>query len=165
MLLNRGRAVPLETEQVAHGCARRSLNPGPLPAEWCVIGLPAGTLTLNRQLHIKRPRLVLRGAGSGKTVLRVDKPLKDIPGVPRPHKPWGYYVQEAFIMVTGRYLRDAPLTSVTGGANRGDRKLTVGAPARLPGLLLLCQPDSQASSAHHLCSCSGAPVDLRLTSA
>ena len=169
-LLNGGRAgniLGIGNEQSPHARARRPslagrqagrqrmvapgalstplpCPPARLPAEWCVIGLPAGTLTLTRQLHIKRPRLVLRGAGSGRTVLRVDKPLKDIPGVPRPNKPWGYYVQEAFIMVTGRYLRDEPLASVTGRANRGDQKLTVGAPARLLGLLR--QPAQHSSA-------------------
>ena len=120
----------------------------PAHAEWCVIGLPAGTLTLNRQLHIKRPRLVLRGAGSDRTVLRVDKPLKDTPDVPRPKGGWGYFVQEAFIMFTGRYLRDAPLASVTGSANRGGRKLAVGAPLKIGACAAAVVPAQPTTSAH-----------------
>ena len=49
-----------------------------------MIRIPAGVHTLDRQVIITRPRLVLRGDGSAATVLKIDKPLKAIPGVPRP---------------------------------------------------------------------------------
>ena len=52
--------------------------------QWVVIRVPAGTHVLDRQLWIQRPRLVLRGDGSDKTFFKVDKPLKDTPGVKKP---------------------------------------------------------------------------------
>lgn len=60
-----------------------------------MIGLPAGTIRLDRQLFIRRPRLILRGAGSGKTILRIDRPLKDTPGVTPPKGGYGFYNQGA----------------------------------------------------------------------
>lgn len=65
-----------------------------LASQWIVIRIPAGTHVIDRQLWIKRPRLVLRGDGSAKTFLKIDKPLKDTPGVKRPKAPYGYYNQE-----------------------------------------------------------------------
>lgn len=38
-----------------------------------MLGLPAGTLTLTKPLAIRRSKLVIRGAGAGKTVLSVPK--------------------------------------------------------------------------------------------
>lgn len=58
-----------------------------------MIRIPAGVHTLDRQVIITRPRLVLRGDGSAATVLKIDKPLKAIPGVPRPGGGYGYYNQ------------------------------------------------------------------------
>ena len=38
-----------------------------------MLSIPAGRYTLTKHLAIKRSRLVLRGAGSGKTILNVPK--------------------------------------------------------------------------------------------
>ncbi|KAI3438200.1 hypothetical protein D9Q98_000637 [Chlorella vulgaris] len=99
--------------------------------KWVVIGLPAGTIRLDRQLFIRRPRLILRGAGSGKTILRIDRPLKDTPGVTPPKGGYGFYNQEAFIMLDGRYMRDRKIATVTGTARRGGRKVTVDTVSRM----------------------------------
>ncbi|PRW57063.1 band 7 [Chlorella sorokiniana] len=98
---------------------------------WCVIRIPAGTHILNRQIIIRRPRLILRGDGSATTILKVDNPLKDIPGVPKPKGGYGFYNQEAFINFRGQYLRDLALSKVTGTAARGDRLITVANASQL----------------------------------
>lgn len=95
-------------------------------AAWVVLRIPAGTHTLDRQLFIRRPRLVLRGDGSATTFLKVDKPLKNIKGVPKMKGGYGYYNQEAFIMFAGtNYLRGAPLATLTSRTERGARWVTV----------------------------------------
>lgn len=53
------------------------------------------------QVIIKRPRLILRGDGSASTILKVDSPLKDIPGVPKPKGGYGFYNQGALLGGTG----------------------------------------------------------------
>jgi len=45
-----------------------------------VLGLPAGELTLDRQLNISRPRTVLRGEGAAATTLRLTRSLTDLKG-------------------------------------------------------------------------------------
>jgi hypothetical protein len=50
---------------VCFGCAAH--------AEFIVLLVPAGRYTLTERLWIKRSRLVLRGAGSAKTVLYIPK--------------------------------------------------------------------------------------------
>lgn len=62
-----------------------------------MLRIPAGVHTLNRQLIIRRPRLVLRGDGSKSTVLKIDTPLERIPGVPKMGGGYGYFNQEAFV--------------------------------------------------------------------
>ncbi len=56
-----------------------------------MIGLPKGTHKLDRRLFIKRPRLVLRGAGRDQTILRIDRPLNQVPGVPDMPGGYGYF--------------------------------------------------------------------------
>ena len=87
------------------GClaARLALHSRPTvhpTAGWVVLGLPAGNLTLEQQVVLRRPRTVLRGAGAAATELYLPHSLTDLLGarraaipsrgirVLRPHLPW-----------------------------------------------------------------------------
>ncbi|PRW33624.1 band 7 [Chlorella sorokiniana] len=55
-------------------------NAQPESAGWVVLGLPAGQLTVDRQLNISRPQTVLRGEGAAATTLRLTRSLTDLKG-------------------------------------------------------------------------------------
>lgn len=87
----------------AHRCLSSCLPP--TPAGWVVLGLPAGQLTVDRQLNISRPRMVLRGEGAAATTLRLTRSLTDLKG------PSNY--SEGFWVYSGGLLSVSPPENVT----------------------------------------------------
>ncbi len=70
-----------------------------------MLGLPAGELTLDRQLNISRPRTVLRGEGAAATTLRLTRSLTDLKG------PSNY--SEGFWVYSGGLLSVSPPENAT----------------------------------------------------
>jgi hypothetical protein len=65
----------------AWNIAQHVCSPGPLcPAGFVVLSIPKGTYLLTQRLWIKRPRLVLRGAGRGQTIFSIPKSLTGVYG-------------------------------------------------------------------------------------
>jgi hypothetical protein len=89
-----------------------------------VLYVPPGTYTLTERLTITNSRVVLRGAGSGKTVLYVPKSLTDIYGPDRSTKTGGY-------VNWGARRRCWPAAGwLAGGAMRRGALRSRAAPAR-----------------------------------
>ena len=77
-------------------CSLASLAPLTIPAPppavaYLVLTVPPGEFILTDRLFIQRSYLVLCGAGSGLTTLRISKTLLDLLG-PNPDDPHGFYV-------------------------------------------------------------------------
>lgn len=98
------------------------------------IEVPAGRYRITGLLEITRPNVVLRGAGSDKTVLFFPRPMNDI----KPN--WGatttgqktsnYSWSGGFITVRGNF-RSKKLTDLSAPALRGDQAVTVASAAGL----------------------------------
>ncbi len=99
-----------------------------------VIEIPAGRYRITDLLEITRPGVVLRGAGSDKSVLFFPTPLNDI----RPN--WGqttsgrrtsnYSWSGGFVTLRGSF-RSTRLTAITSGAKRGAQQIRVASTERL----------------------------------
>ena len=57
-----------------------ALPPRSLAAGHIVLTVPAGTYTITRPLFLARSKLVLRGAGPSKTILKLPNSLTDVYG-------------------------------------------------------------------------------------
>lgn len=98
------------------------------------ISIPAGRFLISDILWIKKPNIVLRGAGPGKTVLYVTTNLEDIrsnmgqttSGRPTSNYSWS----GGFIWVRGSY-KEKTIAPITSECERGTRKLTIGKDADL----------------------------------
>ncbi|MGZ8898621.1 MAG: glycosyl hydrolase family 28-related protein [Limisphaerales bacterium] len=129
------------------------------------IEVPAGRYKLSRILEIRRPGVVLRGAGPDKTMLVFDRPLNEI-------KPdWGattsgertsnYSWSGGFVVVRGSF-QTRQLTAISSPARRGDHWLEVSTTAGLSvgRSVEVYQTDTADNSlAVHLYSGDSGPVD------
>ena len=94
-----------------------------------VILIPAGRFVLSDVLEIRRSNVVLRGAGSDKTVLLFTKPLEELR--PRPAKTDGNQPTSGWswggglIMVGGREAAPERVARVSSPAQRGTNRLTL----------------------------------------
>jgi len=98
------------------------------------IEIPAGRYLITGLLEITRPKVVLRGEGSSKSILLFPKALNQI----KPN--WGattsglrtsnYSWSGGFITIRGSF-RSTRLTEITSGAKRGDQNVQVASTARL----------------------------------
>ena len=92
------------------------------------IEVPPGRYRITDILEIKRSRIVLRGAGPGKSVLVFPKPLNDIKpnwGATTAGRPTSNYSWSGgFIWLKGN-LGSQVLANITADAKRGDRTLRV----------------------------------------
>lgn len=92
---------------------------------YIVLSIPEGSFTLEERITINRSRVVLRGAGVGKTVFDVPKSLTDIYGPDNTTETGGYVNWGGFFTIKGTYSHGGALAIVTGTANRGSPKLQV----------------------------------------
>ncbi|MCI0535967.1 MAG: glycoside hydrolase family 55 protein [Verrucomicrobiales bacterium] len=98
------------------------------------IEVPAGRYRITRILAINRPNVVLRGAGSDKTILFFPTPLNDI----KPN--WGatttgqrtsnYSWSGGFVTLRGSF-GSRPLADIVGEAKRGDSSILVSSTKQL----------------------------------
>ena len=100
-----------------------------------VLGLPAGRLTLERQLNLTRPQTVLRGAGGAGTVLHLPRSLTDLKGPSNYSE--GYWVYSGGLLTVGpppgQAVEEAELAAVDASAPvpRGSTTLRVDSAAAL----------------------------------
>lgn len=90
-----------------------------------VISVPAGKFILSQRLEIKKPNLVLRGAGMGKTILYFPKALGDVYGLTfnsAGQSNWSF--SGAFLEIKGSDS-GTKLADVTANAKLGDKTLVV----------------------------------------
>ncbi len=93
-----------------------------------VISIPAGRYLLSDILWIKKPNLVLRGAGQGKTILHFTNELEDV----RPNmgtnssgrKTSGYSWSGGFLWVKGSNQSEV-ISPIIAEAKRGDKSIIV----------------------------------------
>lgn len=129
------------------------------------IEIPEGRYKLSRIFEIRRPGIVLRGAGPQKTVLIFDIPLNDI----RPD--WGatttgdrtsnYSWSGGYFIFRGNF-GSKPLARITAGANRGSRRIEVSSTEGLRAgqSVEVYQTDTPDNSlAVHLYSGDSGPVE------
>lgn len=129
------------------------------------IEIPAGRYKLSRIFEIRRPGVLLRGAGPDKTVLVFDIPLNDI----KPN--WGatttgdrtsnYSWSGGYFVIRGSF-ESKRLANVTGAARRGDNSLEVSSMEhlRVGQSVELYQTDAADNSlAVHLYSGDSGPVE------
>lgn len=98
------------------------------------ITIPAGRYLLSDIIWIKKPNIVLRGAGPGKTVLYITSKLEDVrsnmgkttSGRPTSNYSWS----GGFIWVRGSY-KEKTIAKITSECERGTHKLTLGKTAEL----------------------------------
>ncbi|PSC76256.1 glycosyltransferase family 77 isoform A [Micractinium conductrix] len=97
----------------------------PVTAGSIVLAIPPGTFTIEKQLRIRRPRLVLRGAGREKTALYIPKSLTDVLG-PNKKDGNGFYVNTGgFINLQGESEEGKPVATVLGRPRKGETRLRV----------------------------------------
>jgi hypothetical protein len=118
------------------------------------ITIPAGTYRLTRHLRLDFDNVVLRGAGSGRTILQFDKSLKDILGDYKSGSSRGWSWSGGLIWVGPKndwegnappadtdweeWPAAEPVAKVNGAHARGDRTVTVDDATNLkPGDLYL----------------------------
>lgn len=93
-----------------------------------VLGIPAGSYTLESRFYIRRSRTIVRGAGRERTILTYPKSLSQLYG-PSPLEPvtGGYVNAGAFIALEGSSKKgQGPLlASISSPASKGDRSVTV----------------------------------------
>lgn len=96
------------------------------------ITIPAGRYLINDIIWIKKPGIVLRGAGPGKTIIICSKTLEDVKpnmGATTSGKPTSNYSWSGgFIWVKG-YIRRKEIAVVSSDCRRGSKELTIGNPA------------------------------------
>lgn len=68
-----------------------------VPAEYIVLYLPAGEYEVLERLEIRRSRVVLRGAGRGRTTLYFPKSLTDVYGPNKQNEDTGGYVNSGVL--------------------------------------------------------------------
>lgn len=98
------------------------------------IMVPPGRYIISGVLRITRPGVVLRGSGAARTTLYFPKPLEAIEpnqGATTAGRPTSNYSWAGgFVRLQGSFGSKL-LTSITGGASRGDQVITVEKPQKL----------------------------------
>jgi Pectate lyase superfamily protein len=96
-----------------------------------VLFIPKGTYVISNRIDITRGNLIMRGAGPNETILSFPKSLSDLFGNKAKagqQSQWAF--RPGLINVIGNdpITADTKLVSVTAGAKRGDRFLTITTP-------------------------------------
>ena len=112
------------------------------------VEIPAGRFRLSDVLRLERSGVVLRGAGSGKTVLEIGLTLCDALGKGGHGGPCGWSWGGGFLLAEGGFGPGERLATVVAPASRGATELAVSdAAAFAPGRLVrLLQFDDEAGS-------------------
>ncbi|KAL4437058.1 hypothetical protein ABPG75_004197 [Micractinium tetrahymenae] len=102
-------------------------NSQPLQEEgYLVLGIPAGSYSLESRFYIRRSRTIVRGAGRGATILNFPKSLSQLYGPSPAEIPGGYVNAGAFISLEGSPRVLGPLLAeVSEPANKGDTSVRV----------------------------------------
>ncbi len=122
------------------------------------ITIPEGRFLLSDIIWIKKPGLVLRGAGPGKTVLHFTSELEDVKpnmGATTEGRPTSNYSWSGgFLWVDGRF-RKKDIAPIIAECERGSRQLTLGKTAGLEkGQMVMVEmrDDPQQTLLNHLYS-------------
>lgn len=112
------------------------------------IVVPAGRFRISGVLRLERSGQVLRGAGSGRTVLFIEPTLCDVAGEGDHGGPCGWSWGGGFLRADGAFGEGRRLAAVTAPAGRGGLELEVSDTAAFaPGQLVrLLQHDDEAGS-------------------
>lgn len=96
-----------------------------------VIEIPAGLYEISDIIWIEKPNIVLRGAGTGTTILHITKTLEDVRpnmGATTSGKPTSNYSWSGgFFWIKGGF-EPTPRVAITAPTRRGDRTLIVDNP-------------------------------------
>ncbi len=117
-----------------------------------VVFIPAGRYRITRQLDIRKPNLVIRGAGEDKTILFFPLPLQKMVGNAKSNSSGGSWSWSGGVIAfTGRD-RGILLTKITAPAKRGGRRLRTESAAKIiPGQWVrVVLTDRDGSLARHL---------------
>jgi len=131
-----------------------------------VVAVPAGRYVITDFIDIRRPRVVLRGAGINQTTLYFPKTLTDVApswgattgGRRTSHYSWS----GGFLRIRGKTNNQQPVATVAQPAARGDTELVLdGAVSLEPGdeIRLAMTDDGEQSLAHFLYAGDTGPID------
>ncbi|EFN59950.1 hypothetical protein CHLNCDRAFT_133034 [Chlorella variabilis] len=124
------RAGMTDTQAIKH--ALDWANKQRLTNKFIVLSIPPGTYTLTERLFIRRSRVVLRGAGAGKTTLYIPKSLYDVYGPnPRNRETGAYVTSDAFLKIEGTGVKGSMAATVVKFAAKGAVWVVVNKPSAL----------------------------------